>query len=106
MWNAMRIYVRAALVPFCSCVADPHLVCIPVSSPSCEMIATSAIMSFYLRLVIQGHRRLPLLFKGFEVVQWFGHSPSVLDEAPLWQWTNQPVIVLRKKVNEDNSSKV
>ena len=87
--------------------------------------------------------RLPLLFKGFEELQWFGHTrevrfsilifavssgrcvwfvyvgvprdprdsalsiswavsrgtsrhTQVLSGAPLFEWTNQPVVVLRK----------
>jgi hypothetical protein len=46
---------------------------------------------------IYGTKRLPLLWEGFEALQWFGHRESVLDEAPLWEWTNQPVVVLRRK---------
>ena len=46
---------------------------------------------------IYGRKRLPKLFAGFEVMEWFGHEESVQDTAPPWQWTNQPVIVLRKK---------
>ena len=45
---------------------------------------------------IYGRKRLALLWDGFEVVEWFGHDETVLEEAPLWQWTNQPVVVLRK----------
>ena len=68
---------------------------------------------------IYGRRRLPRLLEGFEVVEWFGHEEAVLDTAPVslrpsgplafcknaetsetgaqaWQWTNQPVVVLRK----------
>lgn len=42
-------------------------------------------------------RRLAQVWAGFEAIEWFGHDESVLDTAPAWQWTNQPVIVLRKK---------
>ena len=41
-------------------------------------------------------RRLPQVFAGFKAIEWFGHDESIVDTAPPWQWTNQPVIVLRK----------
>ena len=45
---------------------------------------------------IYGRERLPKILAGFEVLDWFGHEERVLDAAPAWQWTNQPVIAMRK----------
>jgi len=49
---------------------------------------------------IYGARRLRMLFGagGFEELRWFGHDKTVLERAPLWEWSNQPLIVLHKKL--------
>jgi hypothetical protein len=53
---------------------------------------------------IYGPKRLELLFKDFEEVEWIGLERSFIDTCELMNYGPQPVIVLRKI--EDNKEKI
>ena len=63
-----------------------------------DLCALAAIVAFANATPIRcfHRRRLAQVFTGFKAIEWFGHDESIVDTAPAWQWTNQPVIVLRK----------
>lgn len=45
---------------------------------------------------IYGPRRLPLMFKDFEILEWFGFPHDSMKNSQIGAWDHQPVIVLRK----------
>ena len=52
------------------------------------------------QLVIYGKIRLPLLFNGFEEIEWVNIDKNYLLGQPLRSNAINPVVVLKKTVNE------
>jgi hypothetical protein len=55
---------------------------------------------------VYGPRRLPLMFRNFEILEWFGFTHDSIKDSQLGAWHYQPVIVLRKKREQPGSPKI